>query len=440
MTRLLLAVLVAALVVLAGCSGAPATSTTPEEGTDAPTTEEAPSKDGEVNRVTVPSNVRPPGAAARRIASPRTLLRAHGQVLANASVEASLAFTSLSADTTGVVRYNVTRSNGARYASSRRLVGNGTPTGEDVFHDDDAVSVRSVGANETTYSYATGPTRLRFQYAQPSQPFPSVAMFYFGVASGMQATGFDTMNGETVTRYETTGVNDSAFDRYRGAIGVPEGSVEDFSFVVFVDADGVVHEATARLTAATADGTTREFVLDYDVTGVGGVDVEEPAWTREVRQVNASVVANGTAVRVQNVGSQPVFDHDIGLAGNVTAQTTVNRTLDAGATRYVYVTGSGNETTMHVVDGADAVPATARVLPSRGMVSVFIGSANTSISMGVTTTSGNATDARDPTSDERWTRTTSSVERADTVRPAGDARGLPALGSERVHWEGERAH
>jgi hypothetical protein len=383
MTRRLATVLVVALVVLGGCSGSPGTSTAPGEQTDAPTDAASTATDGDRNRVTVPSNLIAPGASQRGIANPRTLLRANARALSNVSAVSSTRYTALGPNATGTVEYSLTRTAGGDYASSRRNVGNGTPTGTDVYFANGVVTTRSVQPNGTTYEYAVGPTRTRFQYARPSQPLASVSLLYFSLSDGMRASDFGTRNGQKVVKYESTGVNESRFRQFRGALGVPNATVEDLSFTVFVAANGVVHEADATLTVETGAGETRAFVLEHSIDAYGDASLSEPSWTDAAPKVNGSFVANGTAVELENVGSATVFDHTVGVAGNVTGTTSVNESFAPGETRYLYVTTAGNETTVHVTDNRSAVPADAESLPRRTTASVFIGSPNVSISIGV---------------------------------------------------------
>jgi hypothetical protein len=383
MTGRFATVLVVALVVLAGCSGGPATSTTPDAGPSEETTTTDASDGGDRNRVTVPSDLRPPGASARAIGTPRTLLRAHVNAMRNVSSESTLSFTSLSGNGTTVVEYEVARTADGDYVSSRRTVGNGTPVGEDVYVTGDAVTIQSIQPNETTYQYAKGPTRTRFQYGEPSNPLPSVALLYFSMSSGMKATDFATVNGQKTVRYDDTGVNESRFRQFRGALGVPNGSVEDFSFTAYVSANGVLQDAEATLSVETGTGETRSFTLDHRVESYGSASVSKPSWVAGVPQLNGTIVQNGTAVRLENEGEGTLFEHTVGVQGNVTTSADVNESIAPGDVRYLYATGSGNETTLRVTEDPSTIPSDARYLLQRTSVSVFVGSENVSISLGL---------------------------------------------------------
>jgi hypothetical protein len=301
----------------------------------------------------------------------------------NVSAESTVSFTSLSGNGTATVEYDVARTADGDYVSSRRTVGNGTPVGEDVYVVGDAVTIQSVQPNETTYEYAKGPTRTRFQYGEPSNPLPSVALFYLSVSSGMKATDFATVNGQKTVRYDATGVNESRFRQFRGALGVPNGSVENFSFTAYVSADGVLQDAEATLDVETGASDLRSFALDHRVESYDDASVSKPSWVAAVPQLNGSVVQNGTAIRLENEGDGTLFEHTVGVQGNVTASADVNDSIAPGDTRYLYVTGSGNDTTLQVTDDPSAVTSDARYLPQRTSVSVFLGSENVSISLGL---------------------------------------------------------
>jgi hypothetical protein len=199
----------------------------------------------------------------------------------------------------------------------------------------------------------------------------------------MKATDFATVNGQKTVRYDDTGVNESRFRQFQGALGVPNGTVEDFSFTAYVSANGVLQDAEATLDVETESGELRSFTLDHRIDSYGDASVSKPSWVTAVPQLNGSVVQNGTAVRLENEGEGTLFEHTVGVQGNVTASADVNESIAPGDTRYLYVTGSGNETTVQVTNDSGTVPSDARYLLQRTSVSVFLGSENVSISLGL---------------------------------------------------------
>ncbi|NHN40144.1 hypothetical protein G9C85_00645 [Halorubellus sp. JP-L1] len=387
MTRRFATVLVVAVVVLAGCSGGPATSTTPDAATDSPTTTSETASNGDSNRVTVPSTLVAPGAGPRGIPNPRRLLQAHFASVSQSTYQSNLSYTRLrgggAADDRATVFANVTRGPSG-FANETRTVGNGTASAKRVYRSGNTVYAQTVGASGTTTEYGSGPVRSVMQtYRQPSQSMPSVAFLYFQLSDRMRPTGFDTRSGEKVVRYETTAVNETQFQRVRGVLGAPNSSLSDMSFAVYVDASGTIHDAEAALAIESADGSMARTQMDYRLRGVNDTELSTPAWTSEVTRLNGTLAANGTVLELENTGERTLSNHSVGVLGNVSAQTAVNRSLAPGETAYVYATGSENDTTLHVVDSRSAVESDARVLPRRSAVRAYVGSPNVSIALAV---------------------------------------------------------
>lgn len=90
--------------------------------------------------------------------------------------------------------------------------------------------------------------------------------------------GTETHEGVDVTRYEATGVaNYSALPTDAG-----EGNVSDFSATLLVSADGVMHEYNVGYTQESS-GSTQQVSLRYAASDVGSTTVEEPGWLDEAQ-------------------------------------------------------------------------------------------------------------------------------------------------------------
>jgi hypothetical protein len=381
MTRTLVAVAIAVLVVLAGCSAGPPTSTTePGDATaDEPTTE---STSNDLQRVTIPSELVPPGATQRALVNPQRVGRAHARGLSNVSHQVQTSYTNLGQGS-GTVVYELSRDSSG-FASMRTVRGGGAGAeNESVYFDGDAVRVRSDTGNETNYQYAVGPTRTRLQYGQPQRPVGQVFGFYAGVSGRLVATDFATMNGEKVTRFEAVSANESRFRQVRSALGVPNATLESVHVVAYVDADGVIHDFEAELTVETGDGGTRTFQATHELSAVGETEVRAPSWVASVPTLNGTILEEGRLVEIQNVGNASLGNHTIGVAGNVTADAIVNRTFDPGESAYLYATTNGNETTLHVTETRPDLPADAATLTQRTQVNVYVGTPTVSISLGL---------------------------------------------------------
>jgi hypothetical protein len=307
--------------------------------------------------------------------------------MSQSTYESTLSYTRLqrseAAGDRATVFANVTRGPDG-FANESKTVGNGSASTKRVYRSGDTVYAQTVGANGSTAEYGSGPVQSVLRtYRQPSQPMPSVAFLYFELAERMRPTGFATRNGETVVRYETTAVNETQFERFRGVLGVPNGTLSNLSFEVYVDSTGTIHDAEATLAMESVDGSIVRTQMDYRLRAINDTGLSTPAWTSEVPRLNGTLVANDTALELENTGERTLYNHSIGVLGNVTAQASVNRTLEPGETAYVYVTGSGNDTTLHVVDSPSAIESDARVLPQRTVLRAYVGTPNVSIALGV---------------------------------------------------------
>lgn len=421
MTRVLASVAVAVLVVLAGCGGAPATETTadaPDETTAEPTTVNG---DGP-QRVTVPSSLVAPGGNQRAITDAQALLQAHLGELARTRYRSSATHTKLytagNYDTTGESTYEITAGN-STFTTTRETVENGSTEVEAVYSTESAAFVRSANATATTYRYGAGPVPLRLQqYARPQHPSASLMFVYSELASGMQATGFATRNGEKVVRYEAAGATTSKLSRYGSVLGAPNGTVEDLSLTMYVDTDGVVHEATGSMTLVRQNGETRDRSLSFELTAIGEAEPTEPAWTSSVPQLEGSLNADNDLLTLENVGSASLKDYDLTVSdtvvvqrGNVSAEASADGALAPGDSLYLYVTGSGNDTVLHVSETRPDVPADARELTRNGRSYVYVGSPNATVDVGVF---------------RNTTETNESVAATDDVAPTPLRSAAPA--------------
>lgn len=382
MTRRFATILVVALVVLAGCSGGPATTTAPDTETTTENSETTTSDS--LNRVTVPSELVPPGANERSIVNARQLVQAHSGALGNVSHRSETTYTNLGADDASEVEY-VLEAGSDGYASNRTTTANGSVSSEAVYYADDVVRIRDHSDGETTFRYATGPTRTSLQYTRPQRPVGQVFLFYEGMVGSLQATDFATINDQKVVKYQSTGMNESRFEQVRGALGVPNATLEDVSIELFVDRNGVIHDLDASMTVTTGDGEEETFGLTHRLRGWEATTPSAPSWVDAVPALAGSVSEEGRLVELENTGSESISNYTAGVAGNVSADTTVNRTLAPGETAFLYVTTDGNETMLHVRDERPDVPSDAASLPQRTTVRVFVQTDTAQVSIGMTT-------------------------------------------------------
>lgn len=431
MTRVLAAIAVAALVVLAGCGGAPATEApgTTTDAADGTTTEEE-------AFVSVPSDLVPPGANSQGITNPGRMADAHVQALSNASYQSNASYNRLylgqQYDTEGTVTYNVTHTPTA-YTSSRTTVENGSTESQDVYLGEDAVFIRNKNASKTTYQYGAGPVPLRLSnrrgYAEPAANAPRVLFVYLNLAANVQPTGFSTMNGEKVVKYEATGMKTSNLSksRFGAVIGAPKGTLEDISFTMYVDGDGVVHRASGSMELERENGESRSRSLSYRLEMTDAPSPTEPSWTSDVPRLNGTLDRSNTLLSVTNEGNVTISDYSVSVIGNASGDTSVNASLAPGETAYVYVTGSGNETEVTVSKTRPTVPDDARALPRNGRAFVTLDSSTYMLNLGVfKNTSSGSSNATVPRSIDGPSRTVAVTSSTATVEALATLRDSPA--------------
>lgn len=106
----------------------------------------------------------------------------------------------------------------------------------------------------------------------------------WGTISGINWTqnGTETFDGETVTRYSASGVEENA-----AALGLRDSSdLASFAATLLVTSDGTVRVLTATLTGSGEAPRTSEVRLE--LTGLNETTVEEPGWLDAARNETGS--------------------------------------------------------------------------------------------------------------------------------------------------------
>jgi len=373
-------VLVAALLVLAGCSGfgggtdgtatndtaptATLTETTPADGSGtanggtaetesaAETTAAGSGTDGDGQY--------PAGVSASGLQNLTALLGAQQTALngtahvteywLNATIgqDSQTTHTLERVDDEGTISYlgNRTSVNGTTGASSTQSVG---------IYGNDSVGfskevVRSLARNETTYTRAVSGSHVRSRLGG--------SFFNLYVALGNYTTAGVNDSGEsTRITLEAAGRNETFTDQINSNITSYRGTL-------VVDGDGVIRSADIAMTA----GTTRDggnYTVDFDRSAVGGdVTVTRPSWYDTALEstvdvgVEASAV-DGTAIEVTNTGSDPIASgRTMSLVrdGVVTAgYVQLEQSLAPGETVYLYKTDADGRFRVSETPPSDAV-------------------------------------------------------------------------------------
>ncbi|GAA0655573.1 DUF7537 family lipoprotein [Salarchaeum japonicum] len=336
MRRLLVTVLLAALVALAGCGGSGTTTTAPttDETTAATTTQESVSDF-------------PPGASASGL----TNASASGLTNASALIEAHIdalndtayAF-ELDATNTGGDTETRTRFAGATDGDDTVFRQNTTGSALELYASGDYALQRQSSGDTTRYQVLQGP--IAAQQASSMTTVQQLVLATYLGAGDYAVTGTTTSDGTEYVELRATGVNESSSTAE---------NVESFEATLLVTQDGRIDEFTGTV-RANQSGTTTTTEFSYGVTDVGSADPSAPAWAADIPQVTASVADGGNALVVENTGGSAVAANtsltlmtDAGYA-----DVTFAAELAPGETAYVAATEGDGGLTATVTRDAPA--------------------------------------------------------------------------------------
>jgi hypothetical protein len=149
--------------------------------------------------------------------------------------------------------------------------------------------LRQDGETRTDYRSDTEPYDGEVQPVNESEVVDRGLLRAIGSDIDWTYVGTDTVEGETVSRFEASGVeNVSGFSAGGAATDGDVGSNvsadanDTAEAVVLVDEDGVVRQFEYTL-VTEQDGVPVRVSLSVDVTAIGETTVEEPSWLDEAR-------------------------------------------------------------------------------------------------------------------------------------------------------------
>ena len=283
MRRTRRSLLVAVLVVLAGCSGpaGPATPTATSTAAPVPTTD--------------PATVLAPGVTVRGVEDPVALASAHAAVLGETSVTVRVEESRRYAN--GTLRWHRTATQridatgpAIRSYHVEAFEGSTRDAGlvPDFVRFPDATHVERYAVGEDAYYryrlrsgdtwYVSGP------YRADRLVDPGLVPLFWAVDT--RVTGSEIRDGTTYYRLEGGEVTDrTTFGR--AFVSEPFVELRDVSVDAVVDERGVVREYHLSYALVGTDGTTVHGSESVRFTGIGTTTVDRPAWYEEVR-VNAA--------------------------------------------------------------------------------------------------------------------------------------------------------
>lgn len=271
--RVLAAVAVAALVLLAGCGGADQTATeSPGMGGESPegTAEGTPT----ASATSTPTPSDPfagvsmaPGTTEDGVTNASELLAAHASALDGRSVTVDMDFT-LEVNGSG---QNVSFRGKVTPDDDRGWMRIDLQDGTGTYYTESGTTYQKVVQNgETSYGTTTSvsaiPTKPRFG--------ADIRIRSAITAANWTATGVVERDGEQLIRYEATDVD------LPDSVNVSGDTTTETSGTLLVGEDGAVHYVAVHTRVESSDETV-VYSIEVDLTDVGSTTVERPDWVDE---------------------------------------------------------------------------------------------------------------------------------------------------------------
>jgi hypothetical protein len=273
--RVLVTLALTIVVAFAGCTG----GFSGGEGTNTDAETDSGDQALDSNTATVTSFAYPAGATPSGIENVTTLLDEHEAALSGSSVTLSgtKGFTAGGSQSSA--------SAGIEYTIQHEAASNETLT-----------RVVGSGSGDTFTSYVTGGTAAYRVNGSAGVQYGAVST---AVDAPFADTAPDSFTGRTLLRtilgsgeYNATDVvdrNGTELVRYEleTVVSTPDaklniGSDTEVEGTVYVDSDGIVHEASFSATSGSDEGFSFGYEASAVFSGIGSTTVEEPAWLGEV--------------------------------------------------------------------------------------------------------------------------------------------------------------
>lgn len=246
------AVLVALVVLIAGCGSAPAPTGDDGGGANTPTLEY------------------PAGTNESGIVDQETVVSTHDSILSNQSY----AITAI--QRVGDAEQRVTiRSNPDEMRATATAAGAGQLSGTELYITESQVYIKRGTGEDVQYAVQQPTVNFSTQHRRQMG-----VGYVVGVldAGQFEPVGQTTINGTPVWEFQLA--------EYSGSQALP-ANVTNSSATVMIDGDGVIRAADVSVTASGSQGTNID--IKYRVDQIGGVSVSEPSWLSEAKaQTNAS--------------------------------------------------------------------------------------------------------------------------------------------------------
>ena len=357
MRRVLLVMVVASMVVVAGCSTGP--SDTPEPTTDAGDVTDAPGEgngtdvpgDGDGNETDTPGDGQPPGVGDGQV-NGTAISAAHYSILQNTSFRANVSVSGGS----DPIAFTLFNGSGAAHIDIDPLDAEGTS--EFYISEEFITNFNSTATPPKTYSYGSTSEEFGvvFTYAIIFGLYPAQQL----EIGTFEANGTVTQNGEELTRLSATGVNETAAEEDDFFSG--NRLLTDMSGEILVRSDGLVREMS--LQQSFDDGETQN--LSFALSGLGSTSAAEPDWIDEAPRLEGSLSTDGTVMELEHTGGPEVpAGTNLTLAsgsfgsGLAPTNVTLPESLSSGDSLYVHATGNATTPTVDVSVNDEPAPSDA---------------------------------------------------------------------------------
>lgn len=154
----------------------------------------------------------------------------------------------------------------------------------------DGESVEQFVADGVTYlRTGTGDTATHAAYEGSTDVIATAVSLSqaraYGTNDDMAFAGAETFDGVSVDRYELSAANEALIlaGSAAAAESADEMEVTSFEYVVLVDEDGLSRYESWSFTGRTGDGAEVRGSWEYSLTAVGSTAVDDPDWLADAR-------------------------------------------------------------------------------------------------------------------------------------------------------------
>ena len=341
MSRPLLAVVLAGMLLLAGCSGAPGTTTDPTvtDSTTAPTDSTVANSTATPSpsptATEVPATGTPPaelsfpnGTNADGIDNASALIEAHFAALNESTYRVRATQTHNDGPEEFLVaeageRVRIRSDSGVTLGRNTWSTANQTVgrTEDPLWSDDDSVSYTVNGRGTLRHELAENLPSL---YA--TVPLTGIGYGEFAFA------GVVDHDGDRLLRFVATDANESVVEAQNRL------SISSYDATLLVSENGMVHEATVDMRSqnATYRGENGTYFSNTEYTATTGVEPRPPSWLSNVPDISVSLTGNGSLLAIENDGTVAVENATVNL-GPFGPYETIEGPFEPGETRYLGV-------------------------------------------------------------------------------------------------------